>query len=598
MSTEGPTRKRRLVSLTGLLHRAWETLRRFPFTLGSAIAAAAVAHYMVERSSDANGTVEHLVPILLTCVLGISLFFTIRMLGEARDWRRGRQAYLALVGLALLTLYYSKFPVRLHNADGYRFALLDLAAHLAIAFAPFAAWRASENGFWQYNRLLFLRFITALLYSGVLYIGLALALAACDALLGLDVTEQVYLELFIWIAFAYNTWFFLAGIPADVKGLEHTTDYPTGLRIFTQYVLIPLITVYMLILLVYVAKIIIEWELPKGWVGYPVIGASIAGMLSLLLIHPLRSSEQYAWIARFSRLFYWALFPLIGLMVVAIWTRISAYGITEKRYLVVVATAWLLVMALLYTVRRSASIRIIPVSLCAVTLLSAIGPWSATAVSRRSQLSRLREQLVTSQIMQEGLISESHAGVPFEQRKEISSIVQYLYDVHGLEVIRRWWPEGEPLADPLTPRLAMSAMGLEYLARWERADVFEYRAAAPNPIPVEGFDYIFEIRAAREGSTRLAAPFDGLTLWLQGTTIELRAEADPAASVAVDLSPILRGLIEERGPGRRHDGDPIQLSAESERLRLKIYLINVALNWEADSLDIQRLAGTALVDIR
>ena len=73
----------------------------------------------------------------------------------------------------------------------------------------------------------------------VLFVGLAVALAALDNLFGLDVPAETYVRCWIALWFVVNTWVFLGGVPDDLPSLQHQTDYPTGLKVFAQYVLVP-----------------------------------------------------------------------------------------------------------------------------------------------------------------------------------------------------------------------------------------------------------------------------------------------------------------------------------------------------------------------
>ena len=79
---------------------------------------------------------------------------------------------------------------------------------------------SEPNGFWQYNRSLFLRFCLAALYSGVLYVGLVVALFAINQLFKAQIASVVYARLWLTISFVFNTWFFLAGVPRDLPALE------------------------------------------------------------------------------------------------------------------------------------------------------------------------------------------------------------------------------------------------------------------------------------------------------------------------------------------------------------------------------------------
>ncbi len=592
----------RFVSIRILAEQAWVTFARFPFVLLAALAAAVTSHVLAGGGFSSEQE-ERFISMILAASLGIPLFFSLRLLGEGRDWPRQKQLIAALVGLVGLLVYYISLPGELREADGYRFALLNLSLHLWVAFAPFTGLDTRENGFWQYNKTLFLRFWTAVLYSAVLYIGLALALAACDALLGLDIEEETYLRLWFWIAWIYNTWFFLAGIPEDVRALEEVRDYPRGLRVFTQYVLIPLVVVYLVILYAYLAKIIVQWDLPQGWVGYPVIGISVAGIFALLLMHPIREREENAWVNAYGRFFYLVLYPLIGLIAVAIATRMADYGMTEKRYLVVVLTAWLFGMATYYTVKNRGSIRVIPMSLCILMLLSAFGPWSAAGVSKRSQLSRLRQILVTEEVMVGGQLSATQKTIEFEREKEISNIIKYLKDSHGLEVIRGWYADSESLPDTLTLTAAMSRMGLEYINQWQQQEgVYSLYVAPPNPLEVAGYDYVYEISEymAADSIVRIDAMLDSsLQISLDGTVLEVISIGDAGDAVSLDLAPTIQQLRDSgAGTTRRARAEDVGLYAESDAYRMAVFIEQVNASGSGAELRLRQLTATVLIGIK
>ena len=126
-----------------------------------------------------------------------------------------------------------------------------------------------------------------------------------------------------------------------------------------------------------------------GWVSYLVIGFSVGGILSLLLIYPVRNDENNKWILIFSRFFYFALFPLIILLFLAIKRRISDYGITEQRYFILSTCPLAFIYCCLFSFSKTKNIKHIPVSLCILTLAVSFGPWGAFHVSLTSQENRL-----------------------------------------------------------------------------------------------------------------------------------------------------------------------------------------------------------------
>ena len=76
-----------------------------------------------------------------------------------------------------------------------------------------------------------------------------------------------------------------------------------------------------------------------------------------------------------------------------VWKRIVPYGLTEPRVLGLVLGFWLLAIALLFAARAGTSIRIIPISLAGLLLLTLYGPVSLTRVSISSQGRRLERLL-------------------------------------------------------------------------------------------------------------------------------------------------------------------------------------------------------------
>ncbi len=595
-SPKGP-KKRRLASLLTLAQRAWRTFQRFPFVILSAVAAAIVLHHLAGIEFDAERGAETLYPALMACILGIPVFIAIELLGVYRGWSRTARLETALVGLALLVAYYAVLPYPIRGAEVARCLLLIAGLHLLVSFLPFGLRASTETGFWQYNKLLLLRFILAALYTCVLFVGLSLALLACETLLEINVEPWNYVQLWYWVAFVYNTWFFLAGIPEDVRSLEQVRDYPVGLRIFAQYVLIPLVVIYFVILYAYTAKIIIQWSLPEGWVGYPVIGVSVTGMLALLLVHPIRERAESAWIASYSKYFYWALYPLITLLAVAIVTRIADYGITERRYLVVVASAWLLGITLYFTLGRRKDITVIPISLCVVTFLTSFGPWSATSISRHSQLGRLREMLIREEVMIDGRLDSTPKRVDFEREREISDVVTYLHDVHGIARIRDWYAQPERLPDESTPQLAVGEMGLLFRSRWEDVDRFSIDAPEPNPLEVEGFHYVYGLSVqSDDDSLYHRASLDSATeLVLRGTTLELGRPGDPTERLTIELAPMIADLRERERRNQPYGPEASTQDAENVRYQLVVHLRRVSGTVEADSLKLGYIRATALI---
>jgi hypothetical protein len=366
-------------SLTRIKAATTQTIFRFPLEIFCALSGTVLLLWQIEQDNPTDQVLR----LIFCAVLGLALFLSLTVIAESHAFNKTKRAITNTLGVLLLVLcWFILAPIEAEISI-IRYSFLVVAFHLLVSFAP----KTTTEAFWEYNKQLFLRILTAGLYSGVLYIGLCIAIGSTDFLFDLDLDSKIYLRLFVVIAGLFNTVFFLAGVPEHFEKLQQ--DYPKGLKIFTQYVLIPLATIYLSIILLYESKVILEWSLPKGIIALLILGYAVYGILSILLVHPVRHKEGNNWIRNYSRLFYILMVPLLPLLILAIVERIQIYGITELRYVVLVLAAWLTGITLYFLFSKQQNIKAIPVSLAILAMVGAWGPQSASSISENSQRNRL-----------------------------------------------------------------------------------------------------------------------------------------------------------------------------------------------------------------
>lgn len=491
--------------------------------------------------------------------LALPLLFAVTVLME-RFGRNGLRWLLAGAAAAVLYALWHAWPGWTSEIRTLRYLQLSLAFHTFVAFSPFARSSAT-NGFWQYNKALFLRFLTAGLYTSVLYIGLSIALKAVDTLLKIQVSGDTYFRLWCVLAFVFSTCFFVGGVPEDIEALEGRTEYPNGLRAFTQFVLVPLVAVYLAILMLYLGKVVITQEWPNGWIGYLVSSVAAVGILAWLLVHPLEERPEYRWVKPFTKGFYVALMPAIVMLWLAIWKRTHQYGITEPRYFLIVLSVWLAAVALYYTFSKSRNIKLIPASLCFLAVVTFAGPTGAYAVSQKSQFGRLQAVLVRDGLLAGGRLHRSDRPVSDTDAVVISAGIRYLLENHGYESIAGWLPDSlrRPFAarddhswrrnigTDADARAVMAVINVPYSER--------YRSAAPG-----GGTYVYFVAGSLPPSTRI----DGFDY---AVTVNLSTGLD---SVVVDGRTVLRFTPGDATLHLMRDGAslldvPLQAAVDSAR---------------------------------
>jgi hypothetical protein len=578
----------RLPSIQYLAGEARSAAARFPAVVAAALAAAAFGLFAVGHTSD-----DTLVRGIAAAQLGVPLFFALGAAGETGRWSRGLRGVLVVVVAAALVAYYFSLPDRMRPGAVTRFIQFNLAAHLLVAFLPFAR-PGRANGFWQYNKSLFLRFLVSALFSVVVYLGLAVAMVAIDKLLGLRIHEHAYARLWVVVAFVLNTWMFLGGVPRDLNRLEERSDYPRGLKVFAQYILIPLVVVYLTILTIYLVKVIVTTEWPSGWIGYLVSSVAVVGILALLLVWPVAGRHENRWVATYTRWFFIFMIPAIVMLLLAIYKRIDQYGVTENRYFLAVLSVWLAGVAVYFIVTRGRSIKVIPSTLCAVALVTSFGPWGAYTVARHSQTARLEALMDDYGIVEDGAIAATNETIPVEDQREISSITLYLVEHHGVETFERWMtperiaglgeadlPEEVRTSDRQLTYAIVKAMGFDFVPPWSgraappgqfRYRVHRYRGGN-RALKLDRPDYRVHIESLTD-----AIALDGSGYSLGWDKIDGFVVSDSAGVVvAAPVAALLEEL--ERAPGYNIDAVPresLRLVRENQRARLVVYIEHIS----------------------
>ncbi|MPR34121.1 DUF4153 domain-containing protein [Salmonirosea aquatica] len=417
----------RIPSLKTLTYGIEQVVRRFPLV----VLVAALKAYLLYRLISLPDHFAFARPMyirpLLVVFVALPLLLSLHLVAERRKWSRLWLAAGALGLLALLVAYFFTIsPVPIQR-DYYRFGMFLVSAHLVVSFAPFVGYD-EPNGFWRFNKTMLLQFLTATLYAGTLYIGVLVAVETVRFLFSFDFSYKVELYLLVFIGGFLHSLFFLNGFPAHLENLEAQKGYSAGVKLFTQYVLLPLEVVYLLILYVYTAKILVQWQLPQGGVAYLVMAFSVAGIFALLLLYPIRDSAEERWIRIFTNRFHLALFPLIVLLGVAIFRRISEYGVTENRYLVAALAVWLTGLTLYFLISKKDDIRWIPLSLCVASFLLAVGPWSIFSYSRQNQAKRFGGLLEKYKLLDSSGKLTGKATLPADDYDRLISGIRYFRD--------------------------------------------------------------------------------------------------------------------------------------------------------------------------
>lgn len=404
-----------------------------PVEVSLSVFLAIAFSWMIEADTGPFPDWLELAVVVVLAGAGAAIATLLHALGA---WS-SRIRWLVTIGVALVAALYGVFLLDLELiAEAWRAAALVSAAVLLILATPsFAIRGESVAAFRRVTGRLLLRTLAVLLYAAALFAGLALALGAVNTLFELDFNARVYAHVLGWIFLVLVPWVVIGGLPDYVRPADDTGAVGSAVHRLSAYLVTPLLAIYYIILYAYALRIAITGELPKNLVSPLVLAAGlIAGIALILFDRPESRAAALRSLRASAPLFV----PLCMIGIWALTIRIQQYGWTEFRGLRTVLLLALGALAAAATVmvvrRRSLPLHVLPLALAATLLLSAVGPWSVIAGSRRSQQARLSTALTDAGIEWDATAVRDSV-IPNEAFTTISETARYLASHYGADAL-------------------------------------------------------------------------------------------------------------------------------------------------------------------
>jgi hypothetical protein len=279
------------------------------------------------------------------------------------------------------------------------------------------------------------------------------------------------------------------------------------------------------------------------------------------------------------------------MLLVAFWKRIAPYGLTEPRTLGLVLGLWLLGIALLFTVRSAASIKLIPTTLATLLLLTLYGPLSLSRVSVSSQGRRL------ASLLRAGATGGENA-------REASGALRFLLEHRaGGEIATRIGRQLPPIDWDSLPRHGgtrdsvarriMALAGATYLPDYGRGrggGWFYLNSEQRVPLRVAGFDWMVPLTGGDTTVRVIDADSVNLVPRAVNGVERIRVGAD---TVQVDLRPLARRYADSM-PALAIPTDRLTVEATGGR-RARVAVTNLNGFLTGDSLRIDGWRGWVLV---
>ena len=359
---------------------------------------------------------------------------------QSRGMSRLAELILALVA-ALVAGGLAFWDVYLRSSHLFLFAgLLPL-----LMIAGFLRSGAKQGALWLFNLRLGLAVVLAVIVGLIFAGGISAILASLEFLFNVDLPWRAHEHVWVTAASLIGPLYGLSLMPVRLDeevALSGGRDtlIERGVSVLVNYIMVPIAVVYTLILHAYAVKILLDGALPKGQIGLMVSIFAVGGTATWLIAWPWRETGTVL-LRFFMRYWFWFTIVPVILLAVAIWERISTYGVTPDRYGIVIIAIWLALVMLYLAIRRNrADMRALLGSFAVLVLIGSAGPWGANSVSIESQFGRLTgffqsEKLLTP----ENKIVDPVPTLSADGKREIETLLWTLSSMGGLDKLKPYF---------------------------------------------------------------------------------------------------------------------------------------------------------------
>ena len=422
---------KKLFSLSTLVEAARHCLRRFPVT----VAYISLLSFYLLLTAWTDGK---LFPVRVNdticyyLAVGILLTTVLQLWGEDVRYKRRLFAVNALSHIALIAdaiyLYciYTHFNMEIWLAH----AAVILALVLCMFILPFMHEKDDISS-WNFALRLLFNGCTSWVTGGIMCGGLCLLTLAVDELFGIKLSDNWYATWGILFGWTLPSLLFVGRIPADREKFDSTPRISPFLNKSIRYLFLPLLGCYLLVLYGYLAKIIIEWQLPDGWVSKLVsvlMFGNIAVVLGLYPSFRKTTSERFNRVVRILPL---VILPLLVLMSLGIVRRLSDYGVTVNRLYLLVLNVWFYVVCVGLYLNKNRRIWWISASFALFFLLTSVLPCNISRFTRNWIYEHVESTIKSNYKgklpMSEGAYFDWLGTLPVNKATTLNSRLKYFY---------------------------------------------------------------------------------------------------------------------------------------------------------------------------
>lgn len=351
-------------SLLTARHHLKTVTARFPLAVLCCVLSCILLLIMMELGIKAG---TWIIIFLQTLGYGFLVSIPVQLFLESKGYNKKYYLFITIPIVPVLVILNMMFL--------WQCLYIIPALTIFIPIAPFLTFNQDNEELWAFNYHIWMQILYVILATLALTIGIVAIFTIFDYLLDRKLWEYGK-ELAIITTTLFIPILMLIGIPTNFKDLPQEKDAKV-LRIILEYIVIPVIFIYTAVLYIYIAKILINQNLPRGKIVYLVTALGFVGNISYFVADKGEKFDSKL-IRFFKKYFFKILIAPLILMTVAISLRIKQYGITTPRYLICACLSGMWLSVLFSFKSNRCLTKFIYLVVVILLIFSAFTPWRAT----------------------------------------------------------------------------------------------------------------------------------------------------------------------------------------------------------------------------
>ncbi len=476
--------------LTGLN----DAIARFPLTTIFLVAAALINAYMINDGKQNS-------KFLLTFVVGAFLSAVLQVAYERFFSKTSTRFNLMVMVVVLTGGYYLiiRQAPQLSMEIEIRTTVALFALFIAFIWVPVIKSSISFN---QSFMIAFKSFFLTLFFSGVIYAGITIILASINQLI-FTINSNAYAHTANLVFVLFAPMYLLSLFPvyrgvADKNKensivqkvrIEKAANCPKFLVILISYILIPLISVFTLILVIYIIKNIGG----QFWTDNLLEPMLVSYSITVILVYILASELENKFTVFFRKVFPKLLVPIVVFQIISSLITLTDTGITHTRYYVILFGLFAVISGILLSFLSVRKNGVIAPILIVFAIISILPPVDAFTISKHSQMNTLEDVLVKNNMLENNKITPRES-IPDKDKEKITNAINYLSRMNYTNQLS-YLPKDFNSYEDFRP-----TFGFDEYRNPDKFSTDHYTYISvkqPTPIPITGHDFFIQMSLSR-----------------------------------------------------------------------------------------------------